>query len=157
MPAAIPSGFSSITPHIIIDGGAEMLVFYEKAFGASIKMCMPGPKNLLMHAQLNIGDGIIMVGSNQWGPDGPKSPKQLAGCSCYINLYVEDTDAMFAQAIAAGAEALMLPADTFWGDRYAQVKDPSGHIWSIATAQEDLSDEQIAARGEKWLAEMTRS
>ncbi|TQV85422.1 VOC family protein [Aliikangiella coralliicola] len=150
----IPEGFTSITPHIIINGGADMLEFYKSAFNAEITMCMPGPDDLLMHAELKIGDAMVMVGSNQWGEEGPKAPNQLGGSSCFICLYVEDTDNAYQQALTAGAEEVMPPADMFWGDRYCQVRDPSGHIWSIATHMEDLTGEEIAQRGAEWFASM---
>ena len=155
MAMPVPQGFTSITPHIIVDGGTEMLEFYQAAFGAKMNYCTSAPENLLMHAEMTIGNAIIMLGSNQWGEHGHKSPKQLGGCSCYIKLYVADTDVTFKNAIAAGAEEIMQPADMFWGERHAQVRDPSGHIWSIATHQEELTDEEIALRSEQWLAEIS--
>jgi len=150
----IPQGFTTVTPHLILDGGVEMLDFYKNAFGADITSCMPGPNNLLMHAEMAIGKSIVMLGSNQWGEQGPKSPKQLGGSGCYVHLYVEDTDSLYKRAIDAGAEEIMPPADMFWGDRYAQLKDPSGHVWSIATHLEDLTEDEIAKRGEAWFAQM---
>ena len=150
----IPENFTSITPHIIVDGGMEALEFYKAAFDAEVTVCLPGPENMLMHAELKIGNAMVMVGSNQWGEEGPKAPNQLGGSSCFINLFVEDTDKAFEKACQAGAEVIMPPADMFWGDRYSQVKDPSGHTWSIATHQEDLTDQEIAERGERWMQEM---
>ena len=150
----IPENFTSITPHIILDGGMDALEFYKDAFGAEVTTCMPGPDNMLMHAELKIGNAMVMVGSNQWGEQGPKAPNELGSCSCFIHLFVEDTDKAFEKACQAGAEVVMPPADMFWGDRYSQVKDPSGHIWSISTHQEDLTDQEIAERGEQWMQEM---
>lgn len=154
MTQPIPEGFTSITPHIIVDGGTEMLEFYQQAFGAEIINCMPGSNDMLMHAEFKIGDAFVMVGSNQWGEQGPQSPKQRGGCSCFINLYVTDTDVAYKRAIDAGAEEVMPPADMFWGDRYSQVRDPSGHIWSIATHLKDLTNEEISQAAAKWFAEM---
>lgn len=154
MVSAIPQGFTSVTPHIILHGGMEMLDFYKQAFNAEITLCMPGPNDLLMHAEMKIGNAIVMLGSNQWGEQGPKSPKQLGGSGCYINVFVEDTDVAFQQAIEAGGEVVMPPADMFWGDRYAQLKDPSGHVWSIATHIEDVNEEEMNRRAQEWMAQM---
>lgn len=138
----IPEGFRSVTPHLVCEGAAAALDFYVTAFGAVEISRMPGPDGRLMNAQMRIGDSMIML--NDDFPDyGLPGPLALQGSPVAIHLYVPDVDASFAQAVAAGATPLMPPADQFWGDRYAVVKDPFGHRWSIATHKRDLTPEQM--------------
>ncbi|MES2149763.1 MAG: VOC family protein [Pseudomonadota bacterium] len=141
---AIPEGMHTVTPHLVCAGASDAIAFYTRAFGAVEQSRMPGPSGGLMHAMIRIGDSsIMMVDENPaWGIQGPKS---LGGTPVTIHLYVEDADAMFAQAVAAGATAKMPPTDMFWGDRYAMVVDPFGHSWSIATHKQDLTTEQMIA------------
>jgi len=143
----IPDGFHTVTPHITVKGAADAIEFYTKAFGAQELSRMPGPDGqTLMHAMIRIGDSFIMLNDEfpDWNCFGPNA---IGGTAVTINLYVEDTDAVFKQAVDAGATAKMEPADMFWGDRYAKVSDPFGHEWSIATHIEDLTAEQIQERG----------
>ncbi|MBP0599178.1 VOC family protein [Herbaspirillum sp. LeCh32-8] len=139
----IPPGMHSITPHLVCAGAAEAIEFYKKAFGANEGGRLAGPDGRLMHAHLTIGDSSLMLVDEmpEWKCLGPKA---LGGSPVTIHLYVKDADAVFAQAVAAGAEPTMPVADMFWGDRYGQVVDPFGHKWSIATHVRDLTPEQIA-------------
>ncbi|MDE1956874.1 MAG: VOC family protein [Betaproteobacteria bacterium] len=132
----------SLTPHLICRGAAAALDFYARAFGAVELMRLPGPDGRLMHATLRIGDSHLMLVDEmpEWGALGPQS---LGGTPVTVHLYVEDTDAVFQQAVAAGATPKMPPADMFWGDRYGQVIDPYGHRWSIATHVRDVPPEQM--------------
>ncbi len=134
----IPAGMHTVTPHLVCAGAAKAIDFYVEAFGAVEGGRLPGPDGRLMHAHLRIGDSAVMLVDEmpEWGALGPLA---LKGSPVTIHLYVEDADAAFARAVAAGAEATMPPADMFWGDRYAQVRDPFGHKWSIATHQRDVS------------------
>ncbi len=150
----IPEGFHSITPHLIINGADKAIEFYKKAFGAEEICRMPGPDGKsIMHAEMKIGDSLFMIASEnpQWGC---KSPKTLQGTPVGIHLYVENVDASFKKAEAAGAQVAMPPMDMFWGDRYAKLIDPFGHEWSIAQHIEDVPPEQMGERAAKAMAEM---
>jgi uncharacterized glyoxalase superfamily protein PhnB len=146
--APIPAGFHTVTPHLVCEGAADAIEFYKKAFNAVELARMPGPDGKLMHAQLRIGTSTIMLVDDfpDWGSVGPKA---LKGSPVTIHLYVEDTDALYNQAIAAGATAKMPPADMFWGDRYGVLIDPFGHSWSIATHQRDMTPEEMQAEMQK--------
>lgn len=142
---AIPEGFHSVTPHFVVDSASAAIEFYKRAFGAEERMRMPGPDNLIMHAELQIGNSTLMV--HDGIPGGPtQSPRDLGGTSCVLHIYTEDCDSLFERAIEAGAEAKMPPTDMFWGDRYSMVSDPFGHAWAIATHRENVSPEEIERR-----------
>ncbi len=139
---SIPEGMHSLTPHLICRGAASALDFYARAFGAVELMRLPAPDGRLMHATLRIGDSHLMLVDEmpEWGALGPLS---LGGTPVTVHLYVEDVDAAFQQAVAAGATPKMQPADMFWGDRYGQLLDPFGHRWSLATHVRDVPPEQL--------------
>ena len=138
----IPDGMHSLTPHLICAGAYDAIEFYKKAFNAVELSRLPGPDGKCMHAMLRIGDSALMLNDEfpEWGGFGPKS---LKGSPVTIHLYVQDADAAFAQAVAAGAKVTMPIADMFWGDRYGMLEDPFGHKWSIATHKRDLSHQEI--------------
>lgn len=138
----IPPGMHSITPHLVCAGAAEAIDFYVKAFGAVEGGRLPGPSGKLMHAQVRIGDSALMLVDEmpEWGALGPKA---LNGSPVTIHLYVDDVDAAFEKAVAAGAEVTMPVADMFWGDRYGQVRDPFGHKWSLATHKRDVGVDEM--------------
>jgi len=140
----IPDGMHAVTPHLICAGAAQAIDFYAQAFGAVELARLPGPGGKLMHAMVKIGDSTVMLAdeSPDWGILGPAS---LKGSPVFIHLYVEDVDATVARAVAAGAKLTLPATDMFWGDRYAQVEDPFGHRWSVATHVADLSPEEIQA------------
>ena len=140
----VPDGMRTITPHLVCDGAAQAIDFYVKAFGAVELSRLPGPGGKLMHAMVRIGDSMLML-VDEFPEMGAKGPKALDGSPVTIHLYVEDVDAAFARAVAAGATVRMPLADMFWGDRYGQVQDPFGHLWSMATHQRDMTPEQMAA------------
>src|SRR5262245_43776361 len=127
---AIPEGYSTITPHLVVKDGNEAIEFYKKAFGAQELCRMPGPDGALMHGELQIGNSRIFLGSEclEYGVVGPNGSSPVT-----IHLYVEDADAAFTRAVEAGATVTMPLADMFWGDRYGKLVDPFGHHWSIAT------------------------
>ncbi|QGM98482.1 VOC family protein [Methylocystis parvus] len=137
----------TLTPHIVCAGAAEAMEFYKKAFGATEIMRMPGPDGKLMHGSMRIGDSMLMLVDEmpQWGALGPKARN---GTSVTLHLKVPNVDALFAQAVAAGATVKMPVADMFWGDRYGVVVDPFGHEWSIATTVRELTVDEIRAAGE---------
>ncbi len=141
----IPEGYRTITPYLVVKGAAEALDFYAKAFGAVEFVRMPGPGGSVMHAEVKIGDSILMLSDEfpDWGQLGPIS---RGGTTCTMMLYVEDCDAAFQRAVDAGCAATQEPKDEFWGDRFAKVTDPFGHQWAFATHVEDVSPEEMAKR-----------
>ena len=142
---SVPKGFRTVTPHLVVKGGADALGFYQKAFGAEETYRIPGPGNSIMHAEIRIGDSMIMLGEE--APDwGALSPKTLGGSPVTVMLYVDDVDKWFARATKAGCETKQPPTDMFWGDRYCKLADPYGHSWAIATHTEDVSPEEIGRR-----------
>ena len=150
---AVPKAYGSVTAALAVRGAAEAIVFYGKAFGAKELSRMPGPDGKLMHAEVKIGDTIVMLGDE--APEmGSPSPQALNGSPVSLMLYVKDVDAVFARAVAAGAKPVMPPADMFWGDRYGALTDPFGHRWSIATHKADLTPKQMKKGMDAWLASM---
>ena len=141
----IPDGWHSVTPSLTVRGAARAIEFYKQVFGATEMLRMPGPEGKIMHAELRIGDSVVML--NDEFPDmGTRSPEALGGSPASLFLYVEDVDTIFERAVKAGAQAAMPPQDMFWGDRFGRVVDPFGHGWAIATHKEDLTPEEIARR-----------
>ena len=143
MAQPIPEGTHTVTPHLIVKGGARAIDFYGAAFGAVEHYRMPAPGGAIGHAELQIGDSVIFLADEFPGNPGPR---KLKGSPVTIHLYVPDADATFAQAVKAGAKVKMPLMDMFWGDRYGIVVDPFGHVWSIATHKEDVSPEEMARR-----------
>lgn len=133
-----------VTPHLICEGAAAALEFYVKAFDAREIMRLPGKEGRLMHASMQIGDSVVML-ADDFPEYGGLGPKALKGSPVTLHLNVADVDAAYAQALAAGAQSRMEPADMFWGDRYAQVTDPFGHHWSLATHIRDMTPEEMQA------------
>ena len=141
----IPPGFEGATPYLTVDDGAAAIDFYVAAFGAVETMRLPDPSGRIGHAEIKIGGATIML-SDEFPDMGIVSPKTLGGASSGTLVYVEDVDAVFARAVAAGAEVVQPVTDQFYGDRSGQVRDPFGQKWSIATHIEDVSEEEMAAR-----------
>jgi uncharacterized glyoxalase superfamily protein PhnB len=151
---AVPDGFNTVSPHMVVRGAKKAIDFYKKAFGAEGVVCMPGPDGeSVMHGEIKIGNSTVMIHDEFPGP-GPKAPDSLNGTSVKMHLYVEDVDALFKRAVAAGATPTMPVADMFWGDRYGMVTDPFGHHWGIATHKEDLTPEEIGQRAEAFFSSM---
>ena len=153
MPQPVPEGYSTLTPYLAVEDASTAIDFYQRAFGAKERARMPGPGGSVMHAELEIGDSVIML-SDPFPQSSTKPPKELGGTSVSIMTYVEDTDSAYKQAIDAGATSLMEPDDMFWGDRFSLVEDPFGHQWTIATHVEDVSPEEMQKRSEEWAAQM---
>jgi uncharacterized glyoxalase superfamily protein PhnB len=150
----VPDGYHRITPHLVVGGAAAAIEFYQKAFGARELRRMPGPDGkTVMHAELQIGDSRIFL-NDEFPQMGVKSPLAYQGSPVTLHLYVEDADAQFRQAVAAGAQVAMPLADMFWGDRFGIVQDPFGHKWAIASHLEDLTDEEMHQRGQAAMAAM---
>jgi len=141
----IPTGFEGATPYLTVHDGAAALDFYVKAFGAVETTRMPDPAGKIGHAEVKIGGATIML-SDEYPDMGIVSPKTLGGASSGVLIYVEDVDAVFARAVAAGAVVLQPVTDQFYGDRSGQVADPFGHKWSFATHIEDVAPEEMDAR-----------
>lgn len=134
---AVPDGFHSITPFFSVNGASRLIEFLKAAFGATELMRIPGPDGGVMHAELKIGDSIVMIG---------EAMKDQPVMAASLYLYVPDTDATYRMALGAGGESLEEPADQFWGDRVASVKDPTGNAWWIATHVEDVDQEELERR-----------
>lgn len=142
---AIPDGYHSVTPYLIVKGAADAIEFYRRAFGAVELFRMAKPDGKVGHAELRIGDSVIMLADEH--PDmGYRSPSSLGGSSVSIMLYLEDVDAVFARALEAGARAQRGVADQFYGDRNGILEDPFGHVWTVATHVEDVPPEEIERR-----------
>lgn len=138
----IPEGFRSVTPHLVCEGAARALDFYRDCFGAVEVARMPGPGGKIMHAEMRIGDSIVML-CDDFPEFGSPGPLALGGSTVVIHLYVPDADAVWERAMAAGAKPLMPLGDAFWGDRYGQLVDPFGHRWAIATHIRDMTPREI--------------
>ena len=140
----IPDGYHSVTPHLVCGDAAAAIAFYQQAFGATELGRMNMPNGKIGHAEIRIGDSRIML-ADAFPEYGSNDPLALKGTAVVIHMYVEDADAAWQRATAAGARPTMPLADTFWGDRYGQVEDPFGHRWSIATHKRDVSMEEMQA------------
>ena len=150
----IPDGYHTVTPYLAVDDAAEAIAYYKTAFGAKERVRMDAPGGKIGHAELEIGDSLVML-SDPFPQASTKPPSELDGTSASVFLYVEDVDAVVKQAVDAGASVTMEVADQFWGDRFGTVSDPFGHAWSIATHVEDLTPEEIAERGKAAMAAMS--
>jgi PhnB protein len=141
----IPTGYHTVTPYLIVRNGAKAIEFYKKAFGAVELMRFPGPNDSVMHAEVKIGDSPVML-ADEMPEGGYVGPQTLGGVGVSLMVYVEDVDARFAQAVAAGATVKRPVRDEFYGDRTGTLVDPFGHVWSLATHKEDVSMEEMQQR-----------
>jgi len=149
---AIPEGYHTITPNLVIAGAEKAIDFYKKGFGATEIARMPGPNGGIIHAELRIGDSVFMLGEEM--PEmGAKGPKALGGSPVSLYIYVENVDAAWDRAIKAGATSVMPLADMFWGDRTGWLEDPFGHKWALAQHVKDLTPEEIQKGQEAFFAE----
>ena len=145
MTKPIPAGYHSVTPYLIIKGASDAIEYYQKAFGAIELMRIPAPGGKIGHAEIKIGDSPIML-ADEFPEMGYKSPQTLGGSAVSIMIYVEDVDAVFKQAIAAGGKEQRPVKDQFYGDRSGTLEDPFGHVWHVATHKEDISPEEMERR-----------
>ena len=152
--APIPRGYHTVTPYLTVNDGARALDFYARAFGAREAMRMPGPGGKVMHAELRIGDSLIMLSDEFPGISTSKAPTTLGGTTGSLFLYVNDVDGAFKKAVAEGCTTLMPPTDMFWDDRFAKLRDPFGNEWSMATHTEDVPPRQMAERAKAAMAQM---
>ena len=145
---AIPSGFHTLTPHLVVKGASKAIEFYKKAFGAEVITRVSGPDGKsLLHADLKIGDSHFFL-VDEFPEMDCRGPESIGGTPVTIHMYVEDVDAAFGKAVAAGAQVKMPLSDMFWGDRYGVLADPFGHAWSMATHKEDVTPEEIGKRAQ---------
>lgn len=151
--APIPKGFHTLTTYLVVRGARDAIAFYVRAFGAKQKGAITNPDGSVMHAELQIGDSMLML--SEENPDwGSKSPLLLGGSAAHAMMYTRDVDALLARAAQAGATVTMPATNMFWGDRYGKLRDPFGHEWSVATHLEDLSAKELQRRADAWAAEM---
>jgi uncharacterized glyoxalase superfamily protein PhnB len=143
----IPEGYHTLTPHLIVQGASKLLDFLREAFEAKEKFRLPGPDGTVLHAEVKIGDSMVMIGeaTGEW----KSMPASIA-------LYTDNADALYKRALEAGATSIREPADQFYGDRSAGVKDPAGNHWWISTHIEDVPPEELKKRAEEWMKRLPR-
>jgi PhnB protein len=152
----IPKGFHTLSAILTVRDAKSAIEFYKKAFGAQLPSPpSEGPGGKIMHAALKIGDSMLML-ADEFSEFGSVGPQSLGGSPVTIHIYTENADALFEQAVTAGAKVTMPLADQFWGDRYGKLEDPFGHRWSVATHKEELTPEEIDRRGQAAFAEVSK-
>jgi PhnB protein len=144
----IPDGYRSLTPYVAVKQAADAIEFYRRAFGAKERMRLVAPDGKVGHAELEIGDSVLMLADEH--PDMEfRSPEAFGGAAVTLHLYVKDVDATFRKATEAGAKPVRAVQDQFYGDRTGSIEDPFGHMWHVATHKEDLSKAELKRRAEK--------
>jgi PhnB protein len=147
-PKHVPKGYNAITAYLAVDGARDAIDFYKRVFGAKERMRMDAPEGRIGHAELVIGDSVVMLADVS--PEyGFFDPKKYEGTPVNMHLYVPDVDTMVANAVGAGARLVRAVEDKFYGDRGGTIEDPFGHVWSLATHKEDLTPAEMKRRGEK--------
>lgn len=149
----IPDGYHSLQIYLVVENASKAIDFYKEAFGAEEFVRMPGPDGSVAHAELQIGDSKLML-SDPFPQSQVRSPSERGGPTASVFMYVDDADALFERAQAAGATVVAPLENMFWGDRFGTLADPFGHLWSVATHVEDVSEEEMAERSAKAMAEM---
>jgi len=147
----VPEGYHTLTPQLTLDNAAQTMEWYKKALGAEEVGRSVGPDGKIMHAELKIGDSRFMMNDVMMGGKGPQT---YGGSPASFWLYVQDSDALFNRAVAAGAKVQMPITDQFWGDRAGAVSDPAGYSWWIATRKEDLTQSEIQQRAAEFFKQM---
>ena len=148
---AVPEGFHTATPALVVGDAKRAVEFYGRAFGAERINLFETPDGRVVHAQIRIGDSFVFL-SDEFGEMNMRSPAATGACSSSLYLYVGDADALFARAVAAGAVPVVPMNDAFWGDRHGVVVDPFGHAWSILTHKRDMTDGEIRAGAAEFYA-----
>lgn len=143
--SAIPAGYHSVTPYLIIDGAAAAIEFYKKAFGATEVLRMPSPDGRIGHAEITVGDSHVML-ADESREMNARAPRSVGGSPVSLLLYVEDVDRVVERAVAAGAKLVRPVEDKFYGDRMGGIEDPFGHQWYVGTHIEDVSPEEMKKR-----------
>jgi PhnB protein len=146
----IPDGYPQVIPYLCVDGANAAIGFYGSVLGATERMRMPAPGDKVAHAELQLGDSVIML-SDEFPEMGNLSPKSVGGTPVVLSVYAEDVDAVFERAVSAGATVIRPLEDQFYGDRTCQFEDPFGHRWNVGTHVEDVAPDEMARR----MAEMT--
>jgi PhnB protein len=141
----IPDGYHNLTPYLIVDGAAKAIDFYKKVFGATEKMRMPAPGGKVGHAELTLGDSMIMLADEHPEMDH-RGPHAYKGAAVSLMVYVQDVDATVKTALASGAKVIRPVENQFYGDRMGTIEDPFGHQWYVATHVEDVPQEELAKR-----------
>jgi PhnB protein len=155
-PKTIPEGYHSINTYLVVRNADRAIEFYKKAFGAEERFRMYGPDGkAIMHAELKIGDSVFML-SEESKEMKAHSPESIGGSPVSMYVYVRDVDQIFNQAVSEGATVLKPVNDQFYGDRSGYLKDPFGHLWSIATHKKDLSPDELRKAGEAFFEEMSK-
>ena len=149
----VPDGYNTVSPYLAVEDAATAIDYYKKAFGAVERVRMEAPDGKIGHAELEIGDSIVML-ADPFPQASTKPPHELGGTSAGVFLYVEDVDQVVKRAVEAGATVTMEVADQFWGDRFGTVTDPFGHVWSVATHVEDVPPAEMAERAKAAMAAM---
>jgi PhnB protein len=154
---AVPEGFHTVTPQLTLDHAAQAIDWYKRALDAEEVSRAVGPDGKILHAELRIGNSRIMVNDAMMGGKGPKA---LGGSPASLWVYVEDSDALFNRAVAAGGRAADGPmghmGDQFWGDRCGTFTDPHGYSWTIATLKEDLTRQELERRQAEWMKQSSQ-
>jgi PhnB protein len=147
----IPEGYSTVVPYISVKGASDAIAYYKKAFGAEELLRMPMPDGKVGHAELKIGDSIVMLADEMDHPDAvAKSPRTLGGVTSGLCLYVADCDALFNRAVEAGGKVRRPLTNQFYGDRSGTVEDPFGQVWTISTHVEDVAPDELRRRMEEF-------
>jgi PhnB protein len=141
----IPDGYPRVTPYLVVDGASAAIDFYREVLGATERMRMPAPDDKVGHAELEIGDSLLML-ADEYPDMGALAPKTVGGTPVTLHVYVEDADAVFDRAVEAGAKSLRPVEDKFYGDRSGEFEDPFGHRWSVATHVEDMPPAEMEKR-----------
>ncbi len=150
---AIPPGYHTVTPYLVLSDASRAIDFYKQAFGAQELARMATPDGKIGHAEIKIGDSIVMLSDEMMGN---KSPQTLGGSPVSLFIYVDDVDSVFNRAVKAGAKSDMPPADMFWGDRYGKLTDPFGHLWGLATHVEDVAPQEMEKRAKASMSQATQ-
>jgi PhnB protein len=152
----IPEGYHTLTPFLTVRNAVRAIEFYKQAFGAQERGVAKGPDGKVMHAELKIGDSVIML-SDEYPEFGSLSPQSVGGSPMGLHIYIENVDAAFDRAVKAGAQVEMPVMDQFWGDRYGKLKDPFGHKWSIATHVKDMSADEMKRSMDDAMSKMQKT
>lgn len=153
---AVPQGFHTVTPSLVVRNADEAIEFYKKALGAEEIMRMPDPRGNIAHAELKIGNSMVFLSDEVCSMGNNKSPQTLGGITGALHLYVEDVDKAFQRAVDAGGKVTMPVTEMFWGDRYGQFVDPYGQMWGIGTHVKDMTGPEIAQAAKEFYTEMAK-
>jgi PhnB protein len=151
----IPDGYHSVTANLTVKGASQAIDWYKQALGAQELYRMPGPDGRLMHAEIKIGDAVVML-TDEMPEMGGKGPQALGGTPVGLMIYCEDSDAAFNRAVGAGASVRMPLEDAFWGDRWGMFTDPFGHVWSVATRKKNMSVPEMKHAMDEFMANYKR-